>query len=184
MSHSHSPAIAQNTPEPGASSVWLRRFSRLITPQGKVLDVAAGKGRNARWLAAQGFRVEGVDRDAAALDSMQGIANITTRQADLENAGWPYGGQRFDAIIVCRYLHRPLLPLLASSLAPRGILIYETYMQGHENYGRPRNPDFLLMSNELLAAFESSLEIVDFEQGLLEQSPPAMLQRICAIKAG
>ncbi len=133
--------------------------------------------------------VEAVDRDELALESMLEIANITIRQADLENAGWPYSGQQFDAIVVCRYLHRPLLPLLASSLTPSGVLIYETYMQGHENYGRPRNPDFLLEPNELLTAFvhagfDSELEIMAFEQGLLEQSPPAMLQRICAIKAG
>jgi SAM-dependent methyltransferase len=176
---SHEPGLASDS----GPSAWLRRYSHLIKPQGMVLDIAAGNGRNTRWLAEQGFKVEAVDRDTAALDSMQAIANITPRQADLENGDWPYSGRQFDAIVVCRYLHRPLLPLLASSLSPQGILVYETYMQGHEIYGHPRNPDFLLVSNELLTAFSSDLEILAFEQGLLEQSPPAMLQRICAIQA-
>jgi SAM-dependent methyltransferase len=160
----------------------MREFSHLIKLQGKVLDVAAGKGRNARWLAQQGFRVEAVDRDIAALESMQGIANITIHESDLENADWPYAVREFDAIVVCRYLYRPLLPYLVSSLASGGVLIYETYMQGHEAYGRPHNPDFLLKPDELLTRFGNDLKTLAFEQGLLEKSPPAVLQRICAAK--
>lgn len=163
-------------------STWVCRFASLIKPHGRVLDLACGTGRNTRWLAEQGWQVEAVDRDAAALASMQGLTNITTRQADLENAAWPYTGQMFDAIVVCRYLHRPLLPLLANSLTTQGILIYETFMQGHEVYGRPQNPDFLLKSNELLQVFMPDLTIIAFEQGKLEQSPPAVLQRICALR--
>ena len=163
-------------------SAWVCRFASLIKPHGRVLDLACGTGRNTLWLAGQGWQVEAVDRDAASLAPLQGLANITTRQADLENAAWPYTGQMFDAIVVCRYLHRPLLPLLADSLTTQGILIYETFMQGHELYGRPQNPDFLLKSNELLQAFMPDLTIIAFEQGKLEQSPPAVLQRICALR--
>lgn len=164
-------------------SAWLCRFAHLIKPQGSVLDVAAGAGRNARWLTEQGFKVEAVDRDAVALNTIIGLDNISTETADLENAPWPYANQKFDAIVVCRYLHRPLLPILATSLAAHGILIYETFMRGHEAYGRPQNPDFLLNSNELLQVFMPSLTVIAFEQGLLEQSPPAVLQRICVIKS-
>lgn len=164
------------------ASPWLCRHAQHIRPQGRVLDVAAGSGRNARWLAQQGFRVEAVDRDAEALASMQGSAGITTRIADIENSAWPYAGQKFDAIVVCRYLHRPLLPLLTVNLATQGVLIYETFMQGHEAYGRPQNPDFLLHSNELLHVFAADLTVIAFEQGKLEQTPPAVLQRICAVK--
>lgn len=163
-------------------SAWVRASARHIKPNGCVLDLASGPGRNARWLAEQGFQVEAVDRDADALKSMAGFPNISTTLADVENAAWPYAGTAFDAIIACRYLHRPLLPLLPETLAAGGVLIYETFMQGHEAYGRPRNPDFLLKPDELLQAFRSKMQILAFEQGLLEQSPPAVLQRICAIK--
>lgn len=162
-------------------SEWLQRHVRLIKPRGRVLDIAAGSGRNARWLAAQGFEVEAVDRDESALQSMQGITNIRTRIADLENGDWPYREQKFDAVIVCRYLHRPLLPLLPDCLEPDGVLVYETFMQGHEAYGRPHNPDFLLEPDELLLALTPALTPVDFEQGFNE-AEHAVLQRVCAVK--
>jgi len=147
------------------------------------MDVAAGYGRNARWLAEQGYQVVAVDKDAAALQSMDDLSNIKTQVADIETGGWPYADGQFDAIVVCRYLHRPLFAKLIQSLAPGGVLIYETFMEGHQAYGRPQNPDYLLKSNELLEVFSPELTVVDFEQGLLQQSPPAMLQRICAIKS-
>jgi SAM-dependent methyltransferase len=175
----HKPSV-----DSGQPSAWMCRFVPLIKLNGRVLDLACGAGRNARRLAAQGFMVEAVDRDATALQSIHGLANITTRVADLENAPWPYGVQQFDAIVVCRYLHRPLLPLLASSLAPQGVLIYETFMQGQEAYGRPQNPDFLLRPNELLEVFVPALTPAAFEQGLPQQQPTAVMQRICAIING
>lgn len=165
----------------GQPSAWMCKFAPLIKPSGRVLDLACGAGRNARWLAAQGYMVEALDRDIAALLLLQGVANITTREADLENAPWPYGVQQFDAIVVCRYLHRPLLPLLVDCLAPQGVLIYETFMQGHETYGRPQNSDFLLRPNELLEVFVPALTPAAFEQGLLQRQPAAVMQRICAI---
>lgn len=163
-------------------SEWLLNHAQHIKPAGSVLDVAAGSGRNTRWLAQQGYKVEAVDRDQQALESMQGVENIHLHITDIENADWPYSGQEFDAILVCRYLHRPLFPLILQSLAPQGVLIYETFMQGHEAYGRPSNPDFLLRENELLEVFKNDLEVIAFEQGYFEKPKPGMLQRICAKK--
>lgn len=163
-------------------SGWLRQHAHHIKPCGHVLDIAAGSGRNARWLARQGFSVEAVDRDEQALGSMQGLENINIRLADIENGDWPYKGQQFDAIVVCRYLHRPLFAEFINNLAPAGVLIYETFMQGHEIYGRPTNPDFLLKPDELLEAFQNQLEVVAFEQIYQETPRPAMMQRLCAIK--
>ncbi|HYG32874.1 MAG TPA: methyltransferase domain-containing protein [Methylophilaceae bacterium] len=161
-------------------SDWLTRFAPMIRPYGTVLDVAAGSGRNSLWLAAQGWRVEAVDRDEAALALLQGIQGIHTQIADLENGPWPYPGQTFDGIVVCRYLHRPLFPVLADSLSPGGILIYETFMLGHEAYGRPKNPDFLLRPNELLEMFMPALTPVAFEQGL-DEIHQSVVQRICLL---
>lgn len=165
-----------------APSEWLLNHAQHIKPAGSVLDVAAGSGRNARWLAQKGFKVEAVDRDQQALESMQGVENTHLHIADIENADWPYSGQQFDAILVCRYLHRPLFPFILQSLAPQGVLIYETFMQGNELYGKPSNPDFLLRENELLEVFKNDLEVIAFEQGYFEKPKPAMLQRICAKK--
>ncbi len=165
-----------------APSDWLCRHAAQIRPDGEVLDVAAGSGRNARWLAQQGVIVEAVDRDGEALAVMRGIDGITLNSADLENAAWPYAGRQFDAIVVCRYLHRPLFAALRESLKPGGVLIYETFMQGHEAYGRPTNPDFLLRENELEQVFGTDLAVLAFEQGLMTQLKPAMMQRIATRK--
>lgn len=169
--------------EPESPSAWLTRFAPLIRAGGTVLDVACGAGRNARWLAARGWRVEAVDRDAAALAALQGTEErVTTRQADLEGAPWPYSGRKFEGIVVCRYLHRPLLPLLAENLADDGVLIYETFMAGQEKFGCPQNPDFLLRPNELLQNFWDTLRVVAFEQGIAPFPQPAAIQRICAVR--
>lgn len=162
------------------ASLWVTRCAPLIRPGGTVLDLACGSGRNARWLAQQGWCVTAVDRNAEALARLQGEDHITTRQADLEHEPWPFSGLTFDGIIVCRYLHRPLFPLIAASLAQDGVLIYETFMLGQEQYGRPHNPDFLLQRDELLNVFSPLLHVLSFEQGLVGEPGPAFLQRICA----
>jgi SAM-dependent methyltransferase len=163
-------------------SPWVRRFLPLIRPGGAVLDMACGAGRHAVWLATLGYKVEAVDRYAAALLPLRDLPNIHPRLADLETGEWPYPGRKFDAVIVTRYLHRPLLPLLPGILTEGGVLIYETFMLGHERFGRPRNPDFLLRPDELLEAFAPSLEIVAFEQGEVGEPVSAVVQRICARK--
>ncbi len=165
---------------PAEPSPWVRRFASLIASGGAVLDLACGNGRHARFLEAGGWRVEAVDRDAEALAALADRPGIARRQADLEGGTWPYGGVRFDGIVVTNYLHRPLFPLLIDGLAEGGVLIYETFMLGNERFGRPANPDFLLRPGELLEAFVGRLSIVAFEQGEIALPKPAAVQRLCA----
>jgi SAM-dependent methyltransferase len=163
-------------------SAWVLRFGALLAPGSQALDLACGLGRHARWLARRGHAVLAVDRDAAcgaALDDQTGVRFL---QADLEAAPWPLAGQRFDAIVVTQYLHRPLLPLIVAALAPGGLLIYETFAQGNERYGRPANPDFLLAPGELLAAC-AGLHVLAYEDGVLGAPRPARVQRIAARSA-
>ncbi len=157
-------------------------MQRKIKAHGRVLDLAAGAGRNSLWLAEQGFSVEAVDIDAAALAKLAQHSHIRCIVADLEAGAWPYQEASFDAVLVCRYLHRPLWDKLIRVLAPDAVLIYETFMQGQEALGRPQRAEFLLKPNELIDVLSPHLWIAAFEQGLLQQEPPAMLQRICAIK--
>jgi len=160
-----------------APSAWVRRFAALIRPGGTVLDVACGSGRHLRWLAAQGWAVTGVDRDAAALEALREVAEILV--ADLEGAPWPLPGRRFDGIVVTNYLWRPLFPALRAALAPGGILIYETFADGQQLVGKPSRPDFLLQNGELLRVF-AGLRVVAFEDGF-EAAPARYVQRIVAV---
>lgn len=164
------------TPEP---SPWVQRWARLLPAQARVLDLACGQGRHLRWLAAQGARVTGVDRDAAALAPLHGLGRLV--EADLENAPWPLPGERFDAVIVTNYLWRPLWPALRASLAEGGLLIYETFALGNAAFGKPSNPDFLLRPGELLEVCRE-LHVLAYETGVLD-APPRCVQRIAAVNA-
>jgi SAM-dependent methyltransferase len=167
------------------ASRWVARFAPLI-PQGEVLDLACGGGRHARLLAAAGHQVLAVDRDAAALERVAG-KGIGTLQVDLEDPAeggvcWPFEAGRFAGIVVTNYLHRRLFPHIVAALAPQGVLIYETFAQGNERFGKPSNPDFLLAPGELLDATRA-LRVIAFEDGYVALPKPAMVQRICALKA-
>ncbi|TMH84711.1 MAG: hypothetical protein E6H47_11645 [Betaproteobacteria bacterium] len=108
---------------------------------------------------------------------------MTFVQADLESGErWPFAGQRFAAVVVANYLHRPLFAQLEQALDEGGVLIYETFMAGNERYGRPSNPVYLLRPGELLRAFKA-LTVVACEQGTVERPTQAALQRVCALRA-
>jgi len=173
----------------GPPSPWVLRWAHLLAPRSRVLDVACGSGRHARWLAAQGQAVTALDRDAQALEGLHGaVAEVVC--ADIELAPWPLPGRAFDAIVVTNYLWRPLLPTLVSSLAPGGVLLYETFADGQQHIGRPARPEFLLQPGELLAAC-AGLRIVGFEDGYEPAVEPAAgptpslgrcVQRIAALR--
>ena len=176
------PHLMQDAPSP-----WVVRHAARI-PAGEVLDLACGGGRHARWLAAHGWTVLAVDRDPVALQRAAG-PEIVTCEADLEaGADWPFAAGRFAGIVVTNYLHRPLFPALLASLAPGGVLIYETFAIGNAQFGKPSNPDFLLASGELLKLLQADsaalLRVLAFEDGYVDIPKPAMVQRICARKAG
>ena len=158
--------------DPDQPSAWVRRWADPVT-RGPVLDVACGAGRHSLLFAERGFEVVAVDREARS------IAGVRFVQADLEANGWPFGAQRFAAVVVTNYLHRPLMPAIEAALEEKGVLIYETFMSGNEKFGRPSNPAFLLRPGELLQAFQA-LTPIAFEQGYVERPKPAMIQRLCA----
>lgn len=158
-------------------SAWVERWAPLIT-HGTVLDLACGSGRHAGFLLSRNLKVVAVDRQAQVIPGARFV------QADLEGGKpWPFPGERFEGIVVANYLHRPLFPRLLESLAPGGVLLYETFMLGNERFGRPSNPEFLLRRGELLEAFKG-LTVMAFEEGEVTDPKPAMIQRLCALQAG
>ncbi len=169
---------------PGAPSPWLVRWSYLLAPQSRVLDVACGSGRHVHYLQALGHRVTGIDRDISAAQSLVPQSELIA--ADLEKQDWPLqdsqGHRLFDAVMVFNYLWRPLWPDLLASLAPGGLLLYETFACGQERIGRPRNPDFLLQAGELLTRC-ASMQVIAYECGL-ETDPPRIVQRVVAKHRG
>ncbi|QPF74415.1 class I SAM-dependent methyltransferase [Roseateles sp. DAIF2] len=163
-------------------SPWLLRWPQACPSGASALDLACGSGRHLRHLAALGMRVTGVDRDAAALAPLAGLAE--TLLADIEAGPWPLPGRRFDLVLVTNYLWRPLLPAIVDAVAPGGWLIYETFADGQQSIGRPARAEFLLQPGELLAACRG-LRVVAYEDGFLEGGPavnPRYVQRVAAVR--
>jgi SAM-dependent methyltransferase len=167
-----------------APSPWLVRWAPVIHAGGPVLDVASGSGRHARWLAARGHPVDAVDRDAAAIAALAGVPGVRALCADIEGGAWPYLRGRYAGLVVTNYLHRPLFPDLLDALAPGGVLIYETFALGHERFGRPSNPAFLLRPGELLEVVRGRLRVIAYEDIEIAEPKPALVQRICAVAPG
>ena len=168
--------------EQPAPSDWVRRWTHLMQPGGSVLDLACGHGRHMQWFARHGHPVLGVDRSEPAIAAAGRFG--PTLLADIENGPWPlvHGGapRLFDAVVVTNYLWRPLLPFILHSLAPRAVLIYETFAVGNETVGKPARPDFLLRHGELLQVC-AGLRVVAYEDGFLAR-PDRFVQRIAALR--
>ncbi len=158
-------------------SPWVQRWAHLAPPQSQVLDLACGAGRHMKYLQGLGHHCIGVDRSAEALAEAASFGQ--TLAADLEGGPWPFSGQTFDLVVVTNYLWRPLMPRILVSLAPQGLLIYETFALGHEKIGKPSRPDFLLKPGELLRCFEP-LRVIAYEDGYCEQ-PAKFVQRMVAV---
>ena len=161
-----------------APSEWVCRWAPLIPADGTVLDVACGAGRHLRWLHDKGHQVVGVDQSEPALAACAGLGELVC--ADIENGPWPLAARQFDGVVVTNYLWRPLWPTLVQSVAPGGVLIYETFATGNETVGRPARADFLLQPGELLRVC-AGLRVVGYEDGFLDH-PARFVQRIAAVR--
>ncbi len=163
----------------GDAMPWVARWLAGLAPGSAVLDFACGGGRHAVLADSLGHRVLAADRNHDAIAGLP--APIETCCTDLETDPWPFAGRRFDAIVVTNYLFRNRLALLTHLLASGGRLIYATFGQGNEQYGRPRSPEFLLAPGELLAVAQAAgLTVAGFESGYVDSPKPAVVERLCA----
>ncbi len=152
--------------------VWvLQAFAHLLPEGGgAALDLACGLGANALFLARRGFEVHAWDISPVALARLRERAAeeqlaVQTRQRDCEQH--PPAPESLDVLVVSHFLYRPILPALAASLRPGGLLYYETHTQERPTHlPGPSNPDFLLCPGELLDAFSALRVHVYREDGL------------------
>ena len=163
-----------------APALWIQHWAHLIPPGSRVLDLACGAGRHMHCLHQRGHRPLGVDRSEEALKAASAWGD--TLLADLENGPWPLQGQQFGAVVVTHYLWRPLWTRITDSVQPGGVLLYETFAQGHETVGRPSRADFLLAPGELLqVAAQAGLRVIAYEDGFLPE-PARFVQRMAAVR--
>jgi tellurite methyltransferase len=151
--------------------------------RGRVLDLAAGAGRNALYLARRGHPVDAIDialaglQRACALARAEGLA-LRAVQADLET--FPLPTARYDAVLNIRYLQRSLFDAMRRAVTPGGLILFETFLNGPQQFVHPRNPAHLLQPGELRAAF-AGCEILIYEEGWLDtEAEPAYVARLLA----
>ncbi|CAA0093454.1 Uncharacterised protein [BD1-7 clade bacterium] len=182
----HSQGLIESGPQ--AARLWepapvIRTFVERFMPNTPEpasnlgLDIACGCGRESVFLAMHGWQMTGIDYQQTALEKAQRLAkqhivNLKTLSLDVEADDTALSNlPGMDLICVQRYLHRPLLPKLQQQLNPGGYLIYQTFMQGCEAFGRPRNPNFLLVPGELKATFDA-LDVLYDEVITLDDGRP------------
>ena len=173
------------------SSWFLAQRARLTDAArlGPVLDLACGRGRHALAAAELGAATLAIDRDEGALRALQAQADrrglpLQALRADLETLfGIPVRAGSCGAILVFRFLFRPLAAAIVEALAPGGLLLYETFTIAQRALGTgPRRADFLLEPGELAALF-SGLEPIEYTEIRSDGDPPECLARLAARRA-
>jgi len=142
-----------------------------LLPKGRVLDVAMGRGRNAIYLSKMGFEVEGVDISPEAVNSAMALArkvgvSIKTKVVDLEK-DYHIEKEVYDVIICFNYLQRSLISQIKKGLRYGGMVVYETFIIDQPQFGKPKNPDYLLKHNELLDMFRE-FRCLCYREGIVE----------------
>lgn len=161
-------------------SKWVVRFADQIRPNGTILDLACGSGRHTNYFLRRGHHVTAIDINISKLDCDKNTNKLKLVQSDLEKLPWPFPQSNFSAVVVTNYLYRPLFPKIVYSLESNGLLIYETFSEGNEQFGRPKNPEYLLKPGELLSGSFSSLRIIAYEDIVIKEPKVAAVQRVCA----
>lgn len=142
-------------------------------PKGKALCLAAGEGRNAVWLAQQGYDTVAMDaspvglQKATALAEAKGVT-ITTEVGDLED-GYDMGENQYD-LITDFYYHNPaMIPAVMRALRPGGAFVMQNFSidQLETNRFGPKNPDYLVKPNEMLKLF-GDYRILHYEDTIVE----------------
>lgn len=146
-----------NHPIPTKVPEVVEKFSSLASGD-RALDIASGTGRNAKFLAKNGFIVDALDISPVGLSKLDGIENIITYEVDLDN--YQLKKNSYDLIVCTYYLNRNLFPQIENALKEGGIFIFETFMHHEENTKVPSNKSFLLNKGELEATFNDRYELL------------------------
>lgn len=176
------------------ASKWVERFLPRVPlrADSKILDLACGNGRHTALALQLGYQVLAVDQQIENIVNWSNSLPSVTKNRleilplDLEQLEFPQVlmEQTFDGVIITNYLYRPHLPQVIELIAPDGVLVYETFAMGNEEFGKPSNPEFLLKKDELwqYIGLRKEFSVLAFEQGFVSTPKPAIVQRICATR--
>ncbi|MBU1669172.1 methyltransferase domain-containing protein [bacterium] len=126
------------------------------------LDIACGQGRNSKFLAEQGFKVDALDISPTALKVLKDIENIRPKEVDFDT--YKLEENRYDLIVCTYYLERSLFPQIENALKEDGILILETFMHHPDNTKEPSNRRFMLEEGELEVTFDDRYDLMHISE--------------------
>jgi len=142
----------RNIGSPTPSDILSKYLS--FSPKGRALDIACGNGRNSKFLAQKGFKVDAVDISKVALSQLpDNDTRINIICEDIDT--WQIPQNRYQLIINIRFLDQRLFPMIKKGLKPGGVLIFESFVD--------EKKDYCLETNELLHVFKS-FQIVYYEE--------------------
>jgi len=151
---------------------FLKKHIHLL-PKGKALDIASGEGRNAVFLAQNGFEVDAADFSERGLKKAQKLARrrgvkINTFLIDLDQ--YQIEKERYDLIANFYFLKRRLIPRIKKGLKKGGKVIFETYLLEHRTLGTggPKQAKYFLKPNELLGLFKD-FRILFYREGIFRE---------------
>jgi SAM-dependent methyltransferase len=156
-------------------------------PRGRAIDLAAGSGRNAIFLAAHGYPTDAVDASEVAVEKLSALAikeslPIITTRAELPD--YTIAKNTYAVILNFYFLERKLFLPIKEGLVDGGMLLFETYTIEQARFGRPCNHEFLLKPNELLHSF-SDLHIIHYHERIDRSGPvPKAIASLLAEKRG
>ncbi len=151
---------------------FLKKYLRFL-PIGKALDIAAGEGRNAVFLAMHGFDVDAVDISKKGIQKARNLgkeAGIRIRTVLSDIDIHPIEKERYDLIANFYFLKRSLIPRMKKGLKKGGRIIFETYTLEQRNLGvkGPKDAKYFLRPNELLRLFRD-FRILFYREGVFKE---------------
>jgi SAM-dependent methyltransferase len=151
---------------------FLKKYIRFL-PKGKALDLAAGEGRNAVFLAQHGFDVDAVDISRKGLIKAKKLAGemgvkVHALIADLDT--YKIEKEKYDLIANLYFLKRSLIPKIKRGLKKGGRIIFETYILEHREISAegPKDRKYYLIPNELLWLFKD-FRILFYREGIFKE---------------
>ncbi|MCK5854434.1 MAG: methyltransferase domain-containing protein [Sulfurovaceae bacterium] len=155
----------KNSPIPTKIVGVVEKYAQLATGK-SALDIACGMGRNAKFLATEGFEVDALDISPVAIEGLQNIENIRAKEVDFDT--YVLQENSYDLIVCTYFLERKLFPQIEKALKEDGIFIFETFMHHADNTKVPSNRSFLLEEGELEVTFDERYELLHISEFMEE----------------
>ncbi|HWZ30711.1 MAG TPA: class I SAM-dependent methyltransferase [Bryobacteraceae bacterium] len=158
------PSLAK--PDPFFVSAYERLVNRSFPKAGMALDLAAGLGRHALWLADRGWQVSAVDVSEVAIGKLGQAArqlNVKINLFAVDATEYDLEPARFDLIVLFYHLDRALFPKIVSALNPGGLFVCKMAVRWGAEIALANANSRPLDKNEL-ASLVPDLEVIDHHE--------------------